>query len=220
MIPAFNIGPGMAGVTPYSVEFLSSGEHVNRNADTKTFSGVSLGSPDGGRYIIVAFSCYDNIGDASLSISVTVAGVACVEAAKSISGGGSLTFVSWIGYAFVPAGTVGDIAIVIGGFSGSMASYHYSAFRAVGLSSPEPIATAVGVPAASVSINTAGASMAILATTSSSSLNGKAFTGGGNPTTPLATNFVGSGYDDAPLGGVDTYDHTQTSTQTFIAAVW
>lgn len=179
-----------------------------------------IGAPRDDRLIIVAIAGADNEGDeaASFPATITVGGVSINRQVEDTDGdvGEDCGCAIYSGPVTTGSGTVTiDMGTVASG--GTWDSWVISTFRADGVG---VLNTAVG--GNSLSLNTSGASLVVLAASDiTPSDAASAFTGGGNSTTTQADLLFGGqghlvGYDDAPLGGNPDVYNANDDTDTFV----
>lgn len=136
------------------------------NITTKTWTGVSFGTPSEGRYIIVAIGTRNDTRTIS---SVTIGGVSATIIVQNQDGNATVG----IAIALVPTGTSGDVAVTLN----NAADAHYlGVWSVTGLPSATPVATAEndggGGAAQDLIMNTSEGGFAIVAVCNAAGGNG------------------------------------------------
>lgn len=144
-----------------SLTYVGTGANAD-NQSTYTFSAVSFGAPELGRYMVAAIAMRDDNSSGQTN-SVTIGGVSAtrvVSLAKTFGSSNAVDASIWI--AAVPTGTSGDVVATMQTTSGSCG---LALYRLTGIASPTAAATASnstgGATSLDVSLNTLNRGMAI-----------------------------------------------------------
>ena len=156
--------PGfMSGIEPPSIALVATDTQDNSDSYSATLSFGGLGKGQV-RHIIITVTAGDlGTSDDTVSVAATIGGVSVTSLRTANEGGVGRTSLAWIGIAQVDSGISGTVTVTLSGFSGTMDKIGIALYRAVGLSSATPTATAEDVDG-SLTMNVPSNGFGVIAT--------------------------------------------------------